>query len=802
MARLFLAAVFLLGIGVAHAADVVSIRADPPQLKLDGPSCRWTLLVQGKTSDGNTIDLTSTAKVTVADAKIVELRSNGGVRGAADGTTTLRVEAAGHVIGVPVSVTNTTRPRDFHFETDIQPIFGRFGCSSAGCHGKAEGQNGFKLSVFGYDPPADYAALVKDGRGRRIFPAAPAASLLLTKATGKAAHGGGAKIAADSTSYETLRAWIAAAAPMGSPDAPKLLGLRAEPGERVMGFGSPQQLRIVAKYSDGHEADVTNLARYQSNRDEVAVVSPEGLITTRDVPGEAAVMAAYLNEVAVFRAIVPRPGPQANFSRTANNFIDPLVDAKLRKLNVAPSDPVDDAEFLRRVSLDIIGTLPTPAEARAFLADKSANKRAKLVDALLERPEYADLWALKWSDLLRVDRTALGPKRAYAYYRWVRHNVAANVPFDRMARELVTAEGPLDEVSPANFYLAVKKPGEIANSISQVFLGIRVTCAECHHHPFDRWGQEDYAGMAAFFTSVSVKKVAGTDALAASGKFTAKHPRTGASIPAAPLGAPPVNDESPDARIELADWMTSPGNPYFARNLVNRVWTNFFGPGLVEPVDDVRGTNPPSNPELLDALAKYAIDSKFDVRQLIRTVTASKAYQTSCRPNGTNAKDERSASRALFRPVPAEVFADMIATATGVPETYSHMPAGTRAIQLWDSQTASYLLKTFGRPVRMTACECERVSEPTLTGVLHTLNSDELADKLRHDGGTVARLTRTIAEDDKLAEELVLTFFSRFPTASERATIVKHMKSCSDRRRGAEDIAWALMNTREFQQNH
>jgi len=786
---------------IARANEVVAIAADPPRLVLDGPASRWTLLISGQTASGKTIDLTAKAVVTAADSKIVQLRPHGVVRGVRDGETTLRVEASGRTITVPVTVSNSTKPRTFDFEMDIEPMFGRFGCNSAGCHGKAEGQNGFKLSVFGYDPQADLDALVKEGRGRRLFPSAPESSLLLAKATGRVPHGGGSKISRNSEAYETLLAWVTSASSPKNEDVPKPTSLRVEPAERVFDFGSEQQLRVIVRYSDGRDVDVTHLARYQSNRDAVAIVSEDGTVTAKDIPGEAAVMAAYLNEVAVFRVLVPRPGEPVKFERPANNFIDPLVDAKLRKLNIAPSELAEDAEFLRRVSLDIIGTLPTSVEARRFLADTGKDKRAKLVESLLARPEYADLWALKWADLLRVDRAALGPKRAYNYYRWIRQSVAANDSFDKLARGIVTAEGPLDEVGPANFYQVVKKPGERANAISQVFLGVRVACAECHHHPFDRWGQEDYAGLSAFFSGISVNKMAGTEAVASAGKATAKHPRTGAVIPATPLGAPAV--EAEDARHALADWMAAPENPYFARNLANRMWAHLFGPGLVDPVDDVRATNPPSNPQLLDALAKHVVDSKFDVKQLIRTITASRAYQTACKPTDSNAKDDRNASRSLFRPVPAEVLADMLSQVTGVTDTYFGAPHGTRAIQLWDSESATYLLKTFGRPFRLTVCECERVTEPTLAGVLHTLNSDEIVDKLRHEGGAIARLVRSTPDDDKLGEELSLAFLSRFPTKAERATMTTHLKSSTaGRRAAAEDLAWALLNTREFQQNH
>ena len=808
MPRLIPLALSLLMAIPVFAGDsaISAIIADPPQISLEGPNARMTVLIDGQHADGTCIDLTHQAHWKLAGPPIVELQPGGVILAKNDGETVVEVNARGKSLRIPVSVRGSQSLREFHFETDIVPLFGRFGCSGAGCHGKAEGQNGFKLSVFGYDPQADYASLRKEARGRRIFPEAPEQSLLLTKAAGLIPHGGGRKILVDSEAYTTIRDWILAGAPFGRSDAPRLLEIRIDPQERVLAFHTRQQLRVMAYYADGRKLDVTRYSRFQSNRSAVASVSEDGRIITQDIPGEAAIMAAYMDQVAVFRALVPRPGPPAQFDRPAANWIDPLVDAKLKKLNIAPSEPASDAEFLRRVYLDVIGTLPTAEEARAFLQDTHPNKRSQLVDQLLERPEYADYWALKWADLLQVERAALGHKRAYTYYRWIRESVAQNKPLDQLARELVTAEGPLDEVAPASFYLAVKRPGDRANAISQVFLGVRITCAECHHHPFDRWGQNDYAGMAAFFAPISVQNLGSIQVAKITGPFQVKHARTGEIIPPRPLGAnilPESNNVSGDAREQLAAWLTAPENPYFARNLANRIWANFFGRGLVEPVDDVRSTNPASNPQLLDALARSLRENGYDVKQFIRTLTASRTYQTSSKPHPTNLKDDRNFSRALFRTMPAEVLSDAITQVLGVPEKFDGVEPGLRAIQLWDNRVRNYLLKTFGRPERMSPCECERITEPTLTGVLHLLNSPELTDRLRHDGGNAARWAEQIGDKNQLAEELTLTFYARFPTVEERQTIIRHLeKAGSQRRKAIEDLIWAMMNTREFIQNH
>lgn len=804
-------ALLLIALALALAAPlradepIADVQVDPPAVTLTGPTARFTLLVHGKTADGRLIDLTRAARYASADSRIVTVGAAGLLVAIDDGTTQVQVEAGGQRRTVTVRVEGARRARTFHFENDITPVLSRFGCNAAGCHGNAEGQNGFKLSVFGYDPAFDYAALVKEARGRRVLHAAPDASLLLAKASGGLPHGGGTRVRRGTPEYETLRAWIAAGTPFGAADAPHVASIRVEPRERLMAFNGQQQLRVIARWSDGHEADVTAHARFQVNREGLAAVSADGLVTAGTTPGEAAIMAAYMGAVDTFRAVVPRPEKVADYPAfPAHNFIDTLVSQRLRKLNVVPSGLCDDATYLRRVFLDVIGTLPTAAEARRFLADTRTDRRARLVDALLARPEYADYWALKWADLLRVDRQALGHKRAYALYRWIRESFAQNRPYDQFARDILTAEGPLDESAPASFYKVVRKPGEAASTLSQVFLGVRIACAECHHHPFDRWSQTDYYGMQAIFTPLGVRTVARGEALLVSGEPVTRHPRTGEVVPPHALGTPPpTKAPSGDRRLILADWMTAPDNPWFARNLANRLWAHFLGRGLVEPVDDVRATNPPSNPELLDALAKHLIASKYDVKQLIRTIVASRTYQLSAKPNATNAKDELNHSRALFRRLDAEVLLDMVSQTTGVAERFGGAPSGTRALQLWDSKARHYFLKLFGRPQRVTACECERVHEASVAQVLHLLNAVELQAKLAHERGTVARLVRSKTDDAALAEELYLTFYSRPPDATERRAAVEYLRRHAERRReAAEDLAWTLMNTLEFVFNH
>ncbi len=805
MCRSVLCAWCVLAIVVSHVsaqpAKVVGIAIDPPTVSLRGPQSTYSLLVHGKTADGQLVDLTRVAKYRAVQADVVRVSPTGVLRARKDGATEITIEAHGITKTCKVVVEETSKPRAFHFENDIVPILNRYACNSGGCHANAEGQNGFKLSVFGSDPAFDFNAITKEARGRRIVHAAPQRSLLLAKPAGLIAHGGGIRTPVDSPEYELLRGWIAAGTPFGDPSAPHVVNIRVEPKERLMTMRSQQQLRVVARYSDDREKDVTALARFQTNQEGIASVGFDGLVNVAAVPGEVAVMASYLGAVDVFRALVPRAETIAAYPAfPESNFVDKHIVAKLKKLNIAPSDLADDSEYLRRVYLDVIGTLPTPMEARRFLADTKSNKRARLVDELLERPEYADFWSLQWADILRVDRQALGHKRAYAYHRWIRDSFARNKPMDQFARELLLAEGPLEESGPSNFYKVVSKPGDTAGTLAQIFLGVRIACAECHHHPFDRWSQTDYYGMQAFFTQLSVKAGARGESLQFVGDPETKHPRTGATITPHALGvAMPAKAPTGDRRAVFADWLTKPDNAWFARNLANRTWAHFLGRGIIDPVDDVRDTNPPSNPELLDALSKHVVETKYDLKQLIRTITASRTYQLSTKPNAMNEKDALNHSRALFRRVPAEVLLDMVSQTTGVHEKFAGAAPGTRAIQLWDSKTPHYFLKLFGRPQRNSACECERIHEPSVAQVLHLLNAQDLQTKLSHERGSIAKLVRAKTKDAELVDELYLTFYSRLPSERERATSQEHLRRGGEERRlAAEDLAWTLMNTIEF----
>lgn len=783
---------------------IQSISVEPSSIRLTGPRGLRGLLVHGTTDDGTIVDLTHRVSYRSTLPDHLSVDQTGVARAVSNGVGAVEVAFGRHTATIPVQVEQIEVAPKPHFENDVIPILSKYGCNSSGCHGKAEGQNGFKLSVFGFDPAADYDALTKEGRGRRTFPAAADKSLLLTKLSGATPHGGGIRLTPGSREYNMLRDWIAAGTPLGDAQAPRVERIDVSPGERILETNSDQQLRVMAYYSDGRELDVTQLAKYQSNNDGLAAVDENGRITIGKAPGSVAIMASFMGAVNTFQALIPRPERIVHYpALREEHFVDRLVHAKLKKLNILPSGRSDDGEFLRRVYLDIIGTLPTAEEAHRFLNDPSDQKRSRLVDELLERPEYADYWALRWSDMLRVDRLALGHKRAYAYYRWIRDSVVENKKLDQFAREILTLKGRISDEPQANFYAAVGDNGKLSSTVSQVFLGVRIACAECHHHPFDRWSQTDYYGMSAFFQQVSRKGTPRGEIMTSTGDPETKHPRTGKRVYAHPLGSEmPAKSIDGDRRQVLADWMTSPQNPWFARNFANRIWAHFMGRGLVEPVDDIRETNPPTNPELLDALAARLIESGYDAKHLIRTIAASGAYQRSSEPNPTNEQDEQNYSRALLKRLDAEVLLDAVCQVTGIDEKFQGVPHGHRAIQLWDSEVDHYFLKSFGRSTRKSACECERVTEPTVGQVLHILNSPEIHHKLSHEAGRVADLANSIDCDAELIDRLYLTYLARNSTADERRNASDYFDAAEDRRSAAEDLAWSLMNTLEFLFNH
>ena len=707
------------------------------------------------------------------------------------------------------------------FRNQIVPILTKAGCNAGVCHAKAGGgQRGFQLSLLGFEPDEDYQSLVKEAQGRRLFPAAPERSLLLRKAAGLMPHGGGVRLKQKSEGYEILRRWIA----QGSPDSPKeeatLVSLEVQPARGLVRMNSQQQLKAIARYSDGTQRDATETALFESNDRAMAEVSETGLVQVHDIPGKVAVMVRYQGKVSVFTAAVPLGAPVDSLP-PVKNFVDEHVFANLKQIGVPPSDLCDDATFLRRVTLDIAGRLPREGEAKAFLSSTEKDKREKAVDALLRSPEYADFFASKWTPLLknrRDDRSDITSN--FAFHAWIRDSLLVNVPYDQFVRELLAATGTVVGNPPVAWYKRVKDPKQQLEDVAQLFLGVRMQCAQCHHHPFERWSQNDYYSLAAFFSQVGRKPTAtrGEDLIFHKrGTATATNVKTGQALRPAALGDN-VGEISPDAdpRLRLADWMSSKENPFFAKALVNRYWKHFFKRGLVEPEDDIRDTNPPTNPELLAALENHFIESGFDLKSLIRAITTSSTYQLSSKPNKYNLVDRQNYSRYYPRRMQAEVLLDSVNDLTGATTTFANLPAGTRAVALPDNSynRASAFLQVFGRPNSQSVCECERVQSSSLAQSLHLINSSEVKSKLAVANGRADELVKKKATDEEKITELYLVAFARKPRPDELKTALDYLNESLFDANGKpitksaaakgnyRDLIWALMNTKEFLFNH
>ena len=806
--RRFSASVAALWMAVAMplagwAAEIPALRVHPPEIRLESPESSEQLLVFARSSDGSPADVTRHARFQPSVAGVVEVTPAGRIVPLKDGRTEVHVRWDEHSASVMVEVHGIASPPPVSFHRDVVPILSKAGCNSGGCHGKAEGQNGFKLSVFGYDPVADYQALVTEGRGRRVFHGSPEYSLLLRKATAVVPHGGGMKIEPDSRWYRLLRRWIQEGTALDQPVDHPITGIVVEPAEVTLGSRGTQQLRVSSLDPSGVRRCVTSEADFQTNNDAIAGVDRDGLIAATAVPGEAAILVRYLGHVTVCR--VTRPSGSGQHVRPSErNFIDRLVWDKLARLHVAPSPVADDSTFLRRAFLDTIGTLPTSDEARRFLADAAPDKRRRLVAELLERPEYADYWAQRWSDLLQIDKDTVTPQSAVAMTRWVRGQVRRNVSYDQFVRSILTAQGSTLSESPAAFFQVQSEPEKSARAVSQLFLGVRIECAQCHHHPFERWDQRDYFALAGFFTGIERKghPQGGMKIVAVAGSDL-KHPRTAEAVPAAGLGAPPATFASgQDRRQVFAEWATSPENPFFARTIANRLWAHYFGRGLVEPIDDLRATNPASNELLLDALAKHLVELRFDLRAFTQTLLDSQVYQLSSEVNESNRIDEQNYSHAPWKPLPAEVLLDAVSQATAVAEEFNGWPMGYRAIQVWDNKLPSHFLEVFGRPRRQTVCACERGTEPSIAQALHLMNSPGTMRKIQDRAGRAARLASSDLAADGIIEELYLSALSRFPSDAEQKLMQQAFAESSDRRAATEDILWTLLNTKEFVFNH
>lgn len=719
------------------------------------------------------------------------------------------IGGTGPVSGADTAVESLTAAGP-KFELDIQPILTSRSCNSGPCHGKARGQNGFALSLLAFDADMDYEAIVTASRGRRLAPSAPEQSLLLAKATGELPHGGGIKLDRHSPEYRTLIEWIERGTPRISEADPKLTAIEIAPPPHTMTAGQEVSLTVTAVYNDGSKRDVTRTCAYQSNESVIVSVNPEGRLKAGSLPGEATIMARYMGLIATWSTAVPRPqavDSAVYASQPRKNFIDEHVLQKLAKLNIEPSGPCDDHQYMRRAYLDVIGRLPSADEARAFLADTLPDKRARLVDALLQRPEYADFWANKWADLLRPNPYRVGIKSTMSLDLWLRDAFRRNLPHDQFVAELLTAQGSTWRNGATVVFRDRREPEEITTMVSQLFLGVRLDCAKCHQHPFEVYGQRDFYSLAAFFSRVGYKgtglspPISGSEEMVfVKAKGEVRHPLTKELLAPKPLKADAVEvPEDSDPRAELVHWMTSADNPYFAQVAVNRIWADLMGMGVVEPIDDMRATNPPSNPELLAALAQHYRDVHFNTKELLRTILASETYAHSSRPNASNGSDYRNFSRHYRKRLRAEVLADAISDVTGRTDSFAAMPADSRAVELWTFRSESEMLDTFGRPDPNQDPPCERTPDATMTQALHMMNAPKIQQKIADDASRAAQLAASEKTPSQIIEELYLAIYSRMPSAEERSALeAEYAKPDANRRRVTEDIMWSLLNTPEF----
>lgn len=754
-------------------------------------------------------DVTREATYTSDNPSVARVDGTGYVTAAGNGSTTIHVQHTAGKLDLPVKVSGVGADgRAVDFRTEVMPLLSKLGCNAGGCHGKASGQNGFKLSLFGFDVGFDYTAITKEARGRRIFPASPDQSLFLLKAAGKVPHGGGKRLNPEGPDYQVIRQWIAAGAPASAPDAPVVRKLRVVPPDRSLKRESQQQLAVLAEYNDGSVRDVTRQSEFASNLDVVASVDSTGLVKSHEQSGEAAVMARHMGQVAVFRALVPHGEALAEIPEfKPANYVDELALAKWKKLGLRPSPVCDDATFLRRATIDLCGRLPTIEEVKAFAADSGADKRTKLIERLLDSPDYPAYFALRWGSILRNSNLAGADQAAFAFHAWIKDTIARNRPYDEFVRGIVAAAGEWQDAPAINWYWQNRDDQlhQVTADVAQIFLGVRLQCAKCHHHPYERWGQADYYGLAGFFTRLGRKSFGQPPPYFASATVTTgeKDPLTGkAPEPKYPDGDAPKFTTEDDPRHALVDWMVKAENPFFAKALVNRLWGHFMGRGLFHEVDDQRDTNPPSNPELLDALAKDFVAHKFDMKHVIRTIATSRVYQLGSAPTEHNKDDRQNFARYYARRLPAEVFLDSVNHATGTKAGFNGVGANGRAIDLPHEGFGSYFLDTFDRPKRVTVCECERSTGATLSQVLLLANSDEIENKIAAGDGRIAKLMKDKKQPADAIEELYLSSLSRPPTPAEKNKTLGYVEQQVNKQQALEDVLWALLNSKEFMFNH
>jgi hypothetical protein len=791
----------------------------PPQVTLTGPKAAQRLIVESRNNGRFAGDLSAKAAFTSSNPHVAVVGKGGVVLPVSDGTATITAVTGGQTVTTQVKVVGARQPFTWSFRNHVLPVLTKATCNSGACHGAAAGKGGLKLTLRGFDPVADHNVLTRQAMGRRVVAGDPSHSLMLLKPTMAIGHAGGERIKKGGLDFQVVSQWIAAGAPRPRPEDAKIERLEVFPDITTLKPGDSQQVLVRADYSDGHSEDVTRWVKFGTSDSQVATVDDNGAVRVMG-SGEAAITIWFSSKVTFARVVSPYPnGPDhATFTNAARfNKIDDLVLAKLESLGIPPSPLCSDSDFVRRAYLDAAGILPTPKEVSAFTADKSPDKRTKLVDALLARPEFIDYWTYKWSDLMLLSSRRLNGTALTSFYNWIRKSVQENKPWDRFAKDILTATGSNLDNGAANYFLLHKEPIDAMETTTQAFMGMSLMCARCHNHPLEKWTQRDYYQMANLLSRVRLKNGdRGGEVLAlASLEGNINHPRLGVPLPPKPLDGGEISlDDKRDRRQTLADWLTSRENPYFAKALVNRVWRNFMGRGIVEAEDDLRLTNPPSNQELLDGLAAEFVDSGYDVKRLMRMIMTSAAYQRSAEAVGNGAKDDRFYSHYIVRRLPAEVLIDAMSQVTGIPTAFEGYPKGTRATQLRDSQIASYFLTAFGRPERAQTCACERQQEPNVAQALHLANGDTVNMKLRAAGGVIDMLLRTEADDNDVIDTLYMTALSRHPSESEKAKVLPVLAEAAVdqfapqkeqrevRRPALEDLYWAILTDREFLFNH
>ncbi|MEQ1827428.1 MAG: DUF1553 domain-containing protein [Pirellula sp.] len=804
---------WLLFAGAARGGDW---SVDPPSIHLRGNFESVQMLVSKSAESANpsarSVDFTAQAKYESSNPSIAIVDEHGNVRSMANGDAELRVTLGAEIKSIPVQVEDVVDNPTVDFTNDIQPVLYRAGCNSGSCHASQYGKGGFTLSVMGFDPSLDHFSLTTQSRGRRISLANPSDSLIFRKASMVIPHGGGVRMHVGSNEYEMLRSWIAAGASKPNNNSAKVAKLSVIPQHVTMEPGLTQQFRVIAEYSDGRLRDVTGLARFDSMDESVASVTSNGLAATVG-KGQGTILARFSGSAELATLVVP-------FSKQSNladwkvqNFVDEHAQSKFNELGLSPSGLCDDATFIRRAYLDAIGTLPTIEEVQSFLDSTDTSKRQLLVDRLLgfsddptaakHRDAYAAYWSLKWADLIRNNSAVVGESGMWAFHNWLKESFRTNKKMDDFVTELITAKGSIFSNGPANYYRIANNPSDLAESTAQLFLGTRLQCAKCHHHPYEKYSQSDYYSFAAHFARVGTKGSSefgifgGETIVMVKSGGEVNHPKTGAVMKATPLFGEPVDDPL-DRRVPLAKWLTSQDNELFARNMVNRYVAYLLGRGLVDPIDDLRSTNPPSNLGLMNALVTDFREHGFDVKHLMRTIMSSRLYQLDSQPTSENVADTRFYSHYRVKRLSAETLLDGIDHATGVATKHPNLPLGTRAIELPDANTTNPFLVVFGKPKRASVCECERTPDENLAQALHTLNGDILATKLADANGRVSKLIAATVTEEAKIQELYLSTLCRRPSAEEIESAKSVIASSPSPTEAYQDLLWALINSKQF----